>query len=83
MMTKEEKEKLLREAVLSLNPQKIREAGEKTGHPVKVSDDGEVIQLASEMIVFYIPNAPKEIMMTALSMLTMDMFGNIKFGNMR
>lgn len=37
----------------------------------------EVVQLAAEMILFYIPDAPKEVLMAAMSVLTM---GNLRFG---
>lgn len=57
-MDKKEKERILREAVLSLDPQKIREAGEKTGHPVRIINDEEIMFLAAQIIMFYIPDAP-------------------------
>lgn len=48
------------EAVLSLEPSKIREGGDRTGHKVMLEDDVDVLLGAAQIILFYIPNAPKE-----------------------
>ena len=63
-------EKMLRDAVLSLNPMAIRIIGGMTGHPVDQNlDDVEIIHKAAEMIVFYIPDAPQDIREHALNIL--------------
>ena len=52
--------KMLRDAVLSLNPTAIRMIGGLCGHPVDPNlGDVEIIHRAAEMIVFYIPDAPQ------------------------
>ena len=73
-MEKGEKEQLLKEAVLSMNPQIIRQAGEKTGHPVRLDNDFDIVMSAAQMIVFFIPDAPPNIKIQAMHLLSM--FGN-------
>ena len=80
-MTKEEKEKRLRDAVLSLDPNEIRKAGEETGHPIRVEQDMEIIYLAAQVILMFIPDAPKEAVSKARSILGLDniFFRGFKF----
>lgn len=62
--------KMLRDAVLSLNPVAIRMIGGMCGHPVDPNmDDVKVIHKAAEMIVFYIPDAPPQTREHALNIL--------------
>ena len=68
-MEKSEREQILKEAVLTMNPQRIREAGNKTGHPVKVVDDVEIVYLAAQMILFFIPDAPQKAKQEAMLIL--------------
>lgn len=62
-------ERLMREAIFSMNPQKIRDVGRRTGHEVSVEDDEEVVKLAAEMIVFHIPDAPLTVKLEACVIL--------------
>ncbi len=64
-----EKGKILREAVMTLDPQKIREAGERTGHPVRVESDTEIVYLAAQLILFFIHDAPDEVLREAEDVL--------------
>ena len=73
-MNKQEKEQVLREAVLSLDPKKICEAGERTGHEVKLQSDMEIVMAAAEMILFYIPDAPQNVKNKAINTIT---FGSV------
>ena len=66
-MTTEEKERILRDALYSLNPSEIRKAGEQTGHPVYWVDDAQVMFAAAEMILFYMPDAPDEVKERAMA----------------
>ena len=64
--------KMLRDAVLSMNPMAIRMVGKMVGHPVDpYLDDVEIIHRAAEMIVFYIPDAPQQTREHAINILAM------------
>lgn len=64
--------KMLRDAVLSINPVAIRMVGDITGHRVDHNlDDVEIIHRAAEMIVFYIPDAPPQTREHAVNILAM------------
>ena len=64
------KNQMLTEAVLSLNPMAIRMVGDMTGHPVDPRlDDIEILHRTSEIIVFYIPDAPQQIREHAVNIL--------------
>ena len=73
-MDKYERERLLTEAVLTLDPIRIREAAEKTGHMVKDMSDTEIQMTAAEMIIFGIPDAPKDVLLRAISILSSGRF---------
>ena len=61
---------MLCDAIISLNPMAIRLVGEMTGHPVNPTlDDIEILHRASEIIVFYIPDAPQQVREHALNIL--------------
>ena len=62
-------ERGLLEAVFTLDPMTIRIVGNKCGHPVRLMDDFEVLHAAAEMVVFAIPNAPREIRDKATNIL--------------
>ena len=64
--------KMLRDAVLSLNPTAIRMIGGLCGHPVDPNlGDVEILHMAAEMIVFYIPDAPQQTREHAVNILAM------------
>jgi len=66
-----EKELLLRDAVLTMNPIVIRAIGEQTGHRVMLLSDFDVIHAAAEMIVFAIEDAPQDVREKAENILAM------------
>lgn len=74
MMDKKERERLLREAVLTLNPKTIRETAQITGHTVGDMTDREIQERAAEMIIFGIPDAPKDALLRAISTLSEGRF---------
>ena len=73
-MDKDERGRALAEAVLTLDPKKIREVARITGHDVTDLSDREIQIRASEMIIFGMPNAPKEAVLKAISTLSSGRF---------